>query len=60
MAHMSELDHGERVKRLRELVSKLRHAAAHEGHMLYVLDAIDLIVDELEDQHAAGQGGLDP
>lgn len=59
MAHMSELDHSERVKRLRELVSKLRRVAANEGHMSYVLDAIDMIVDELEDlqsrSFAAGQ-----
>lgn len=58
MAHMSEMTHMDRMMRLRELVRKLRHAAAGEGHMLYVLDAIDMIVDELEDQHAAGQGVL--
>lgn len=49
MAHMSELDHDERTKRLRELISRLRRVAAGEGHMPYVVDAIDMIVDELED-----------
>ena len=55
MAHMSEMTHMDRMARLRELIRKLRHVAATEGHMLYVLDAIDMIVDELEDQHDRGQ-----
>jgi len=58
MAHMSELTHADRMMRLRELIRRVRHAAAKEGHMPYILDAIEMIVDELEDQNAAGQGAL--
>lgn len=45
---MNDLERAARIERLRELVRLLRVNAAHEGHMPYVLDAIELIVDLLE------------
>lgn len=55
MGHMSELTHADRMMRLRELIRRVRHAAPKEGHLPYILDAIDMIADELEDQHVRGQ-----
>lgn len=46
---MKQIDREARVKRLRELIKILRKHA-HEGHMPYVVDALELAVDLLEDR----------
>ena len=46
---MNTLDRDARIKRLREQIKLLRKHA-HEGHMPYVADALELIVDLLEDR----------
>lgn len=46
---MRENERIARIERLRELIKLLRDNA-HEGHMPYVVDALELIVDLLERQ----------
>lgn len=56
MGHMSELTREERVKRLRELIQRLRREPL-KGHEPYLLDAIEMLTDNMEDDcsHRGGQ-----
>lgn len=44
---MNTIDREKRIERLREQIKLLRQHA-HEGHMPYVVDALELIVELLE------------
>ena len=44
---MRQTERAARIERLREQIKMLRQHA-HEGHMPYVVDALELIVDLLE------------
>lgn len=44
---MTQQERDARIERLREQIALLRKNA-HEGHMSYVVDALELIVDLIE------------
>ena len=46
---MTQAERQARIDRLREQIKLLRKNA-HEGHMPYVIDALELIVDLLENR----------
>ena len=54
---LSEITREERVERLRELVSRIR-CSSTDQHILLLVDAVDLIVGDLDSQSCDDRTGF--